>query len=140
MKRSDIDEELNENGSVNWELLDTVTDPSRARIIHTILGHPKELASVREIDYMNPEMKKSNIDYHLRELVDNGIAEKVSLPKGKRKRDLPSTFYGITERGEELLKKHNLWNEKEMWELLYQSVEKNPEIQRIEDMERPDST
>ena len=98
-----------------WGMLRLITQPTRAALLSDILGHSQELPSVRECDYLNPDVKRSNVEYHLGELIDAGIVEKVTLAKGERKRDLPSTFYGLTERGNSLLKTHGLLDEQPVW-------------------------
>ena len=120
-----------------WGMLRLITQPTRAALLSDILGHPQELPSVREFDYLNPDVKRSNIEYHLGELIDAGIVEKVTLAKGKRKRDFPSTFYGLTDKGYDLLETHGLLNEQPVWKAVNQRVEKPAEIREAEQMTRP---
>jgi DNA-binding HxlR family transcriptional regulator len=114
-----------------------ITQSTRAALLSDILGHPEELPSVREFEYLNPDVKRSNIEYHLQQLVDAGIIERVSLPKGQRKRDPPSTFYGLTDNGYEFLEAHGLLEEQPVWKAVNQRVEKPPEIRQAEGMDRP---
>lgn len=72
-----------------WEVLRLISQPTRAALLSDILGHPQEMPSVREFDHLNPDVKRSNIEYHLGKLVEPGLVEKQTLPTGKRKRDLP---------------------------------------------------
>lgn len=67
-----------------------VTQPTRAAVISDIFGHPEELPSIREFDYLNPDTKRSNIEHHLQQLIEAGIVEKVSIPKGERALERPS--------------------------------------------------
>ncbi|WP_331232243.1 winged helix-turn-helix domain-containing protein [Natronorarus salvus] len=120
-----------------WEVLRLISQPTRAALLSDILGHPQELPSVREFDYFNPDVKRSNIEYHLNKLVEANIVEKQSLPPGERKRDLPSTFYGLTDEGWSILEKHGLTDEQPVWKAVNERVEKPPEIQEIEQMKRP---
>lgn len=120
-----------------WEALRLITQPTRAALISDILGHPEELPSVREFDHLNPDVKRSNIEYHLQKLIQAGLVEKVTLTKGERKRDLPSTFYGLTDDGYDFLERHGLLEEQPVWKAVNRSVEKPPEIQEAEGMERP---
>lgn len=120
-----------------WAVLRLITQPTRAALLSDILGHPDELPSVRELDYLNPDVKRSNIEYHLQQLVKAGIIEKITLSKGQRKRDLPSTFYGLTDDGYDLLETHGLLEEQPVWKAVNQRVEKPPEIRQAEQMDRP---
>ena len=106
-------------------------------LLSDILGHPQEMPSVREFDYLNPDVKRSNIEYHLGKLVEAGLVEKLTLPTGDRKRDLPSTFYGLTEYGRSVLDEHGLLDEQPVWKAVNQRVEKPPEIRDAEEMPRP---
>lgn len=120
-----------------WETLRLITQPTRAALISDILGHPEELPSVREFDHLNPDVKRSNIEYHLQQLVEADLVERVTLPKGERKRDLPSTFYGLTEEGYDLLERHGLLDEQPVWKAVNRRVEKPPEVREAERMDRP---
>lgn len=133
--RSDANTQPTEDSE--WATLRLVTQPTRAALISDILGHPEELPSIREFDYLNPDTKRSNIEYHLQQLIEGGIVEKVSLPKGERARDLPSTFYGLTDDGYDLLDRHGLLEERPVWKAVNQRVEKPPEIREAEALERP---
>ena len=120
-----------------WEVLRLISQPTRAALLSDILGHPQEMPSVREFDYLNPDVKRSNIEYHLGKLVEAGLVEKLTLPTGDRKRDLPSTFYGLTEYGRSVLDGHGLLDEQPVWKAVNQRVEKPPEIRDAEEMPRP---
>lgn len=120
-----------------WAVLRLISQPTRAALLSDILGHPKEMPSVREFDHLNPDVKRSNIEYHLGKLVDADLVEKRSLPTGERERDLPSTFYGLTEYGRSVLDEHGLLDEQPVWKAVNQRVEKPPEIRDAERMARP---
>ena len=96
------------------------------------------MVSMREFGYYNPSLKRNTIQYHLNQLVELGIVEKHKLPKGERKRDLPSTFYALSEEGRRFLDRHNLLAEETVWQEIHENVEKTPEIRKIESMPRPE--
>lgn len=57
--------------------------------------------------------------------------------KGERKRDLPSTFYGLTDEGYDLPGTHGLLDEQPVRKAVNQCVEKPAEIREAEQMARP---
>lgn len=120
------------------DVLHELTKDPRPQLIYDILGHPRQMPSMREFEYYNPSLKRNTIQYHLNKLIDVGVVEKRKLPKGERKRDLPSTFYALTERGRDFLDEHNLLAEESVWQAIHENVEKTPEIKKIEAMARPE--
>lgn len=129
--------EVDAEQSNEWESLRLILQDSRAKLLLQILAHPQRMPSAPELDYRNPSMEASTVQYHLRKLGDAGIIEKVKLPKGERTRDLPSTFFRVTEKGERLLKQAHLYEEVETWREVYERMERTPEIREIESMPRP---
>ena len=63
------------------ERLNVVTQETRFSLIQDILGHPAQLPTLKELDYVNPGKSQTTIRQHLQELVNEGILEKASLPK-----------------------------------------------------------
>ena len=121
----------------NADVLHEITTSPRPSLLSDILGHPKGAPSMREFGHYNPSYKRNAIQYHLNQLIDAGVVEKIELPAGQRKRDLPSTFYRLTADGRTLLARHNLLEEEAAWEAIYENVEKPPEIEVAEKMDRP---
>ena len=119
------------------DILHELTKEPRPRLIYDILGHPQGMVSMREFEYYNPSLKRNTIQYHLDRLVEIGIVEKHKLPKGERKRDLPSTFYALSGEGRRFLDRHNLLAEETVWQEIHENVEKTTEIRKIESMPRP---
>lgn len=120
------------------DVLHELTKEPRPQLIYDVLGHPAQMPTMREFDYYNPSLKRNTIQYHLNRLVDIGIVERRKLPKGERKRDLPSTFYALSEDGRALLDHHNLLAEESAWRAIHENVEKTAEIEKIESMARPE--
>ena len=103
-----------------------------------ILGHPAQLPTLKELDYVNPSKSQTTIRQHLQELVNEGILEKASLPKDQRQNDLPYTFYGLSEDGREFLTEHGLLRAEGTLGEIYSSVEKTDTVQRYETAPRPE--
>lgn len=119
-----------------WGALRLVTQETRASLVADVVGHPAGSPSVAELDYLNPGVGRSAIAEHLRKLVDAGVLEKSTLPPGARSRDLPYTFYALTEEARSLFDRSGIFD-RAVWREQYAKVEKTPEIERIESMERP---
>ncbi len=126
-----------DDGTTDFEALQQVLQQPRAKLVQQILAHPQECLSVAELDYRNPSLESSTVQYHLRELAEVGVAEKLKLPKGQRKRDLPSTFWAVTPKGRRLLRQADLYEEIDHWRGLYERMERTPRIREIEAMSRP---
>ena len=119
-----------------WDALRLVTQETRASLVADVVGHPKGSITVAELDYLNPGVGRSAIAEHLRKLVDAGVLEKRELPAGERRRDLPYTFYALTEDGRALFDRSGIFD-RETWRAQYARVETTEEIERIESMDRP---
>lgn len=96
------------------------------------------MATLKELDYVDPSRSRSTIRQHLQHLVEVGIVEQVELPENRRQNDLPDTFYRISEVGRRFLGDHNLLRAEETLREVYDWVEKPPEIERYESASRPD--
>jgi len=123
-----------------WRALQKATDKKRADILADVVGHPKGLPSVEELDYMNPSLSDDAIRRHLDTLESVGVVRARELAPGERLRDYPRKFYGLTEDARELFDRNGLFPE-EAWRRQYRAVEKTARIRDLESMPRPaDST
>jgi len=120
------------------ERLNVVTQETRFALLQDILGHPSELPTLRELDYVNPSKSQTTIRQHLQQLVDAGIVEEVLLPEDRRQNDLPYKFYGISESGRQFLDEHKLLRAQDTLREIYDNVEKPDEIKRYETALRPE--
>lgn len=120
----------------DWAAMRVVGQRTRAGLLADIVGHPKGMPSVPELNYTNPRVERSTVIEHLEKLMNAGVVGKAELPPGERHRDLPYTFYYVTEAGREFLDRNNVLDE-EVWSDQYDRVEKTPAIREIEAMERP---
>lgn len=123
-------------GLNTWLALQKATDKKRADIIADIVGHPKGLPSVEELDYTNPDLSADAIRRHLNTLQDVGVVEETELETGERLRDYPYKFYGLTDAARDLFDRNGLFSE-EAWRRQYAAVEKTTRIRDLEEMPRP---
>ena len=120
------------------ERLTIVTQETRFALLQDILGHPSELATLTELDYVNPSKSRTTIRQHLQQLVEAGIVEEVLLPEDRRQNDLPYKFYGISESGRQFLEEHELLRAQDTLREIYDNVEKTDDIKRYETALRPE--
>ncbi|UTF55899.1 helix-turn-helix domain-containing protein [Natronosalvus rutilus] len=118
--------------------LNVVTQETRFALLQDILGHPSELPTLKELDYVNPSKSQTTIRQHLQQLVDTGIVEEVLLSEDRRQNDLPYKFYGISESGRQFLEEHKLLRAQETLREIYDRVEKTDDIKRYETAPRPE--
>lgn len=115
--------------------LRSILDQTRCIVMQQILAHDSGVLSKPELEARNPDVNSSTLQYHLDTLVEREILSKESAPENKR--DLPSVFYAVTERGIKLLKRVNLYDEIAVWNQVYSDVPTPDALQDIEKMERP---
>ena len=115
-----------------------VLEQTRVILCQQILAHDAGALSAAELEYRNPDLDDSTIQYHLSEMAGRGVVTKLKIPTGERQRDLPSTFWAVTEKGIDLLERANLLDEVLVWQEMYDRLERTDEIARIEAMDRPE--
>ncbi|MDZ5810506.1 ArsR family transcriptional regulator [Halorubrum sp. AD140] len=120
-----------------WLALRKATDRTRANLIADIVGHPKGAPSVRELDYMNPDLGEDAIRRHLSVLQDVGVIEETVVKPGNRVRGYPYKFYLLTDHARALFDRNDLFPV-DAWRRQYARVEKSGEITELEEMPRPD--
>lgn len=120
------------------ERLNVVTQKTRFSLIQDILGHPAQLPTLKELDYVNPSKSQTTLRQHLQQLIDADIVEEVVLPTDRRQNDLPYKFYGLSDEGRQFLEAHKLLRAEETLRTIYAQVEKTAAIQRYEDAPRPE--
>lgn len=116
--------------------LGIATDERRAALLADIVGHPAGMATLEELDYMNPPLSRNAIQRHLAELQEVGVIREHELAVGERVRGCPHTFYGLTGEARDLFDRAGLFPE-QAWQREYRSVEKTPRIRKIERLARP---
>lgn len=111
----------------------------RTLLLQQILATETGLLSVAELEYRNrgeDDINKENIRYHLRKMAERDIVAKEKVPSGQRVRDLPNTFFTVTDYGEAILEQANLLAESDLWTEMYEQMERTEEIERIEQLKR----
>lgn len=111
---------------------------TRANIIQNILGQPTMMPSLKELDYFNPDKSMGAISGHIDRLVDTGIVLRVSLPQSYGQKNLPNTFFTLSDGGYKLLKDHEFYIP-HLQEIRdeYAGVEKRDDIKEAECAPRP---
>ncbi|MDL0126410.1 helix-turn-helix domain-containing protein (plasmid) [Halobacterium sp. MBLA0001] len=120
------------------ERLNVVTQETRFALLQDILGHPSELPTLKELDYVNPSKSRTTIRQHLQQLIDADVVEEVLLSEDRRQNDLPYKFYGISEKGRQFLEEHDLYRAQDTLREIYDRVEKTEDIKRYENAPRPE--
>lgn len=116
--------------------LRSILDRTRCIILQQILAHESGVLSRAELEARNPDVNESTLQYHIDTLAERGILRKLDAPENKR--DLPSVFYAVSERGIELLEQVNLYDEIAVWNQVYSQVPTPEGLEKIEEMERPE--
>lgn len=120
------------------EQIRIISQEPRLRIIITILGHPCELPSMKELAYYNPDIHESTISQHVTVMEEAGVLTRVEIPKGARQKGNPYKFVLLTDGGHDLLQKRDLLLSRrdEIREEFY-LTERTEEIHRYERAPRP---
>ncbi|USZ66894.1 ArsR family transcriptional regulator [Halorussus salilacus] len=118
-------------------IFDLLSQETRHLIIQFVLGHPEHLVSLDELDYMIPKSKAA-IGDQLDNLIEAGILDLYRYEPSEDKRDLPSKFYGLTERGVEILYEYKYLRGVPVARGLYENTRKSEQIERHENAPRPE--
>ncbi len=112
-----------------------LSQETRHLILQLILGHPAHLTSLAELDYMIPKNEAAILD-QLETLQKAGILD-AYVHDNASTRDLPSKFWGPTERGVEILYEHNFLRGVPVARAVYEETEKSERVRRHEAAPRP---
>ena len=119
------------------EIHELLSQETRHHILQTILGHPTHLVSLTEFGYYIQKSESAILDQldvlSERELITAYIAE-----ENEGKRDQPSKFYGLTERGIEVLDEFKYLRGVPVLRAVHDNTVKPERIQRHEDAPRPE--
>jgi predicted transcriptional regulator len=113
-----------------------LSQETRHLILQLILGHPAHLTSLAELDYIIPKNEAAILD-QLETLQEAGILDVYVHEPNASTRDLPSKFWGPTERGVEILHEHNFLRGVPIARAVYEETRKSERVQRHEDAPRP---
>jgi DNA-binding Lrp family transcriptional regulator len=118
-------------------LFKLLSQDTRHLIIQELLGHPAHLMSLAELEYMTGKSQAAVKD-QLKTLTEAGIVAQYTYEPSTEKRDLPSQFYGFTERGVEILYNYKYLRGLPVARALYENTRKTEKIERHEAAPRPE--
>ena len=118
-------------------LFKLLSQDTRHLIIQELLGHPAHLMSLAELEYMTGKSQAAIKD-QLETLSEAGILAQYTYEPSEGKRDLPSQFYGFTERGVEILHDYKYLRGLPVARALYEKTRKTEKVERHEAAPRPD--
>lgn len=117
-------------------LFKLLSQDTRHLIIQELLGHPAHLMSLAELGYMTGKSQAA-VNDQLDTLIDADIVARYTYEPSQEKRDLPSQFYGFTERGVEILHDYKYLRGLPVARALYENTRKTEKIERHETAPRP---
>lgn len=118
------------------ELRELLSQETRHLIIQCILGHPHHLVSLAELTYMIQKNEGAILD-HLETLQGAGLIDVYVHEPNESVRDLPSRFWGPTERGVQILYEHNLLRGVPIARAVYEETRTSEKVERHETAPRP---
>lgn len=118
------------------EMREVLSQETRHLIIQCILGHPHHLASLGELAYMIQKNEGAILE-HLDTLREVGLLDVYVHQPNESARDLPSRFWGPTERGVEVLYDHNFLRGVPIARAVYEETRTSGKVQRHESAPRP---
>jgi predicted transcriptional regulator len=118
------------------EMRALLSQETRHLIVQCLLGHPQHLASLAELAYMIEKNDGAILD-QLETLQEAGLVDVYVHEPNESTRDLPSRFWGPTERGVEVLYEHNFLRGVPVARAVYEETTKSAKIRRHETAPRP---
>jgi len=118
------------------EMRELLSQETRHLIVQCLLGHPHHLASLAELAYMIQRNEGAILD-QLETLQEAGLVDVYVHEPNESTRDLPSRFWGPTERGVEVLYEHNFLRGVPVTRAVYEETSKSEKVRRHETAPRP---
>jgi len=118
------------------EMRELLSQETRHLIVQCLLGHPHHLASLAELAYMIQKNEGAILD-QLETLQETGLVDVYVHEPNESTRDLPSRFWGPTERGVEVLYEHNFLRGVPVARAVYEETNKSEKVRRHETAPRP---
>jgi predicted transcriptional regulator len=118
------------------EMRELLSQETRHLIVQCLLGHPHHLASLAELAYMIQRNEGAILD-QLETLQEAGLVDVYVHEPNESTRDLPSRFWGPTERGVEVLYEHNFLRGVPVARAVYEETSKSEKVRRHETAPRP---
>ncbi|WP_049903804.1 helix-turn-helix domain-containing protein [Halococcus agarilyticus] len=119
------------------EIHELLSQETRHHILQAILGHPTHLLSLTELGYYIQKSESAILD-QLDVLNNQDLIAVYIAEENKSKRDQPSKFYGLTERGIEVLDEFKYLRGVPVLRAVHDNTVKPERIQRHEDAPRPE--
>jgi hypothetical protein len=116
---------------------DLLSQETRHLILQNVLGHPEHLPSLAELDHMIPKSTGAISD-QLDTLAASEILTEYDHEPNVDKRDLPSQFYGLTEKGVKILFEYNYLRGLPIAQAVYRNTRTPERIERHESAPRPE--
>ncbi|WP_254543892.1 winged helix-turn-helix domain-containing protein [Halomarina pelagica] len=118
-------------------LFKLLSQDTRHLIVQELLGHPAHLMSLAELEYMVGKSQAAIKD-QLETLIEAGLVAQYTYPPSEGRRDLPSQFYGFTERGIDVLYEYKYLRGLPVARALYENTRKTEKVERHEAAPRPE--
>lgn len=114
-----------------------LSQETRYHVVQTILGHPDHLPSLAELGYYVQKSESAILD-QLEELIAHDVVAAYTYPESEGRRDQPSKFYGLTERGVRVLEEFKYLRGLPVLRAIHENTVKPDRIDRHETAPRPD--
>lgn len=114
-----------------------LTQETRYHIIQAVLGHPRYLATLDELEYLVPK-NRSTIREHLDRLADKQVMTKYKYRGDEAERNDPREFWGFTSYGITLLDEYSYLRYVPVLRALQKNLYLTKKIERHQDAPRPD--
>ena len=118
------------------KMRELLAQETRHLIVQCVLGHPSHLVSLAELAYMIQKNEGAILD-QLERLQEAGLLDVYVHEPNESVRDLPSRFWGPTERGVEILYEHNFLRGVPVARAVYEETRKSEKVARHETAPRP---
>jgi DNA-binding PadR family transcriptional regulator len=113
-----------------------LSQETRHLVVQCLLGHPHHLMSLAEFAHMIQKNEGAILD-QLHKLRETGLIDVYVREQNESARDLPSRFWGPTERGVEVLYEHNYLRGVPVARAVYDETRKSEKVERHENAPRP---
>ena len=114
-----------------------LTQETRYHIIQAVLGHPKSLATLDELEYLVPK-NRSTIREHLDRLAEKQVMAKYKYRGDEAEQNDPREFWGFTSYGITLLDEYSYLRYVPILRALQEHLYLTEKIERHQDAPRPD--
>ncbi|MFD1564576.1 hypothetical protein ACFR99_13585 [Haloarchaeobius amylolyticus] len=114
-----------------------LTQETRYHIIQAVLGHPRYLATLDELEYLVPK-NRSTIREHLDRLAERQVMAKYKYRGDEAEQNDPREFWGFTSYGITLLDEYSYLRYVPVLRALQENLYLTKKIKRHQDAPRPD--